>query len=318
MSDTVAAIVVTYNRKDLLIVCLEALRNQTRKPDAIYIIDNKSTDGTPELLVEKGYIDQLPDINSTSNQVISHNITWAGNHQIQIRINYIRKFENDGGAGGFYEGMKQAYDTGYDWIWMMDDDGMADQKQLEHLLLSSNTHRIDFANALVVDINETDKLAFGLKNYKYKKEIVEKDVITNEINPFNGTLIRRSVPERIGFIKREMFIWGDENEYFKRANTSKITIATVINSIHYHPPSKSDYGNVFPFTSRYRVLLKPNHFSQYYYRNIGYINWKYSGRKDFWVTAILYCLYFLKLFRIRELVKFVNSYADGKLNQYKS
>ena len=46
----VSAVVVTFNRKELLIECLEALRRQTRPLDALYIIDNASTDGTEELL----------------------------------------------------------------------------------------------------------------------------------------------------------------------------------------------------------------------------------------------------------------------------
>ena len=35
---TVCAVVVTYNRKTLLLECFEALRKQTRPVDAIYII----------------------------------------------------------------------------------------------------------------------------------------------------------------------------------------------------------------------------------------------------------------------------------------
>ncbi|MCX7699187.1 MAG: glycosyltransferase, partial [Candidatus Goldbacteria bacterium] len=56
----VCAIVVTYNRKNLLIECLEALRKQTKVLDGIYIIDNCSTDGTAELLKELGYISRVP------------------------------------------------------------------------------------------------------------------------------------------------------------------------------------------------------------------------------------------------------------------
>ena len=74
MSDTIAAIVVTYNRKELLIKCLEAIRKQTHKPDAIYIIDNLSTDGTPELLLEKQYIPKLPNKELKENQQIKHQV----------------------------------------------------------------------------------------------------------------------------------------------------------------------------------------------------------------------------------------------------
>ena len=54
--ETICAVVVTYNRKELLIECLEALLKQTRQLDGIYIIDNSSKDETPELLKEKGFL----------------------------------------------------------------------------------------------------------------------------------------------------------------------------------------------------------------------------------------------------------------------
>ena len=45
----VAAIVVTYNRKQLLKSCIESLLNQSLKADII-VVDNMSTDGTREML----------------------------------------------------------------------------------------------------------------------------------------------------------------------------------------------------------------------------------------------------------------------------
>ena len=71
-----AAVVVTYNRKDLLLKNIEALTAQTRKDLLdILIIDNASTDGTKGQL--KSYID--------TNRIIYEN-TGA----------------NLGGAGGFH------------------------------------------------------------------------------------------------------------------------------------------------------------------------------------------------------------------------
>ena len=58
-NDTICAVVVTYNRKELLIECLESLKEQSRTLDAILIIDNASTDGTPEILLKNGYIDHI-------------------------------------------------------------------------------------------------------------------------------------------------------------------------------------------------------------------------------------------------------------------
>ena len=46
----ICAIVVTYNRLELLKLTIERLLNQTRKLDEIIIINNASTDGTNEFL----------------------------------------------------------------------------------------------------------------------------------------------------------------------------------------------------------------------------------------------------------------------------
>ena len=50
MNKTVAVIVAAFNRKELLIKCIDALLDQSRAVDRIYIIDNASTDRTVELL----------------------------------------------------------------------------------------------------------------------------------------------------------------------------------------------------------------------------------------------------------------------------
>lgn len=50
MNEIVCAVVVTYNRKQLLRRCLSALLAQSRTVDEILLIDNASSDGTNEML----------------------------------------------------------------------------------------------------------------------------------------------------------------------------------------------------------------------------------------------------------------------------
>ena len=104
--ETICAVVVTYNRKNLLLECLDGIRKQTRPVDAIYIIDNASTDGTPEILKGNGYIPELPPLNLLEPYEIEHQVNNLvdGN---SIKIFYVRMHENTGGAGGFYEGVKR-------------------------------------------------------------------------------------------------------------------------------------------------------------------------------------------------------------------
>ncbi|ULH17600.1 glycosyltransferase (plasmid) [Deinococcus sp. KNUC1210] len=54
-----AAIVVTYNRRALLVQCLERLLSQTLPLERIYVIDNASTDGTAEVIPAHERIEYL-------------------------------------------------------------------------------------------------------------------------------------------------------------------------------------------------------------------------------------------------------------------
>ena len=53
MTETVLALVVTYNRLNYLKRCLEFLENQDRKINQILVINNDSNDGTQQFLEEK-------------------------------------------------------------------------------------------------------------------------------------------------------------------------------------------------------------------------------------------------------------------------
>lgn len=313
MRKTVAAIVVTYNRKELLIKCLESIRNQTHKPDAIFIIDNKSNDGTPELLLAKNYISKLPESDSNENQLIKSKVSSLSSPSENIEINYVSKFENDGGAGGFYEGMKRAYDTGYDWLWMMDDDGIADKYQLKELLNAPKKYK--YRNALVIDINDNSRLAFGLKGYSKVSEIVEKNFIENETNPFNGTFIHKEIPLKIGLIKKEMFIWGDEVEYTLRIKKNNFQTATICKAIHYHPKSKRNYKKIIPFL-KYKIDLYPDDKLHIYYRNQGFINKRYRGMKHETIFFLRHFIFHIFHFNIKQILRLLKYYYLGRSNKF--
>ncbi len=106
----VHAAIVTFNRGALLVECLRALLAQTVPVARIVVIDNASTDGTPELLAETALRDDP-------------------------RIRYERQERNLGGAGGYSRAVELARE-GADWVWVMDDDAEARPDALERLLTS--------------------------------------------------------------------------------------------------------------------------------------------------------------------------------------
>jgi GT2 family glycosyltransferase len=105
----VAAVVVTYNRKALLVECLRALLAQTRPVERIHVVDNASTDGTRELLAAEGLLE---------------------------RVEYDRLEINGGSSGGFAHGVAVAREGDADWLWVMDDDAEPERDCLERLLAS--------------------------------------------------------------------------------------------------------------------------------------------------------------------------------------
>ena len=316
MKQKTAAVVVTFNRKELLIKCLDSIRYQSLKPDVIFIIDNFSSDGTPDFLLEKNYIGYLPEINLFENQLIEYQVNSLNGSDKTIKVFYIRKYSNDGGAGGFYEGMKQAFDYGADWIWMMDDDGLTDKEQLSKLIEGAQNFGLEYSNALVTNIDNKDQLAFSLGGFSSVEEVQKQKVIFNVMNPFNGTLISRNLIDKIGFIKREMFIWGDETEYTNRVRKNGFKIATITEAIHLHPLMKGTFEQVFPFFNNAKVIVKPAHFSHIYYRNLGYNQKNYASEKSTNVVYYLYVIYFLTRFKFRELIKFSKYFKKGIKNNF--
>ena len=290
MSDKVLSVIVTYNRLNDLKVCIENVKGQTYKNLDILVVNNGSIDGTTEYLAAQ-----------TDIKVINQN--------------------NLGGAGGFYAGMKYMMDNGYDWLWMMDDDGVPDSNQLETLLAFNKKTGYAFLNALVIDKSDHKKFAFGPLNghrYVYVDEVTGKEDFNVMIHPFNGTFIKRDVIEKIGLIKKECFIWGDEQEYTARACRAGYTAHTVTTAMHYHPTEKGRKGRVFPGLTHKNVLVKPKHLSHYYYRNQGYIDHTYNNYHHIFTKFIIRnSVYFFRTGQFKELCKLYKYYIRGWHNNYK-
>ena len=204
--DKAIAIIVTYNRRQLLSECIAALNKQTRKPDAILVVNNDSTDDTE---------------------------VWL---QQQKEIAFITQ-KNSGSAGGFCTGIEWAFKKGYTWMWCMDDDGYPKNDALENLLLAENGE-VRLLNCAVLDRENKDTFVWKTKHYKSHNDVKE-NIIDGIAHPFNGTLIHRKIVETVGLPDAKLFVWGDETEYYYRiVQKNKIPPCTVTNSIHYHPSTR--------------------------------------------------------------------------------
>lgn len=209
-TDRVCAIVVTFNRKELLVECLRALQAQERSVEEILVVDNASTDGTADLVRQ-----QFPD------------------------VELLALTKNGGGAGGFYEGMRWAFEKGYDWLWLMDDDGKPAPDCLQELLSHKNSD--GKAQVLVPMQRDRSGRTYGAGTWdKYyvdvSNELAEgKQAATGDyLFAFVGPLISRKVVERIGLPRREFFIWFDDYEYGLRVHRDLPGSVTVVPGAVFH------------------------------------------------------------------------------------
>jgi len=293
MSDSVCAVVVTYNRKDLLIECLEALKKQTRPIQGIYLIDNDSTDGTPELLLEKGYISELPPQNLKEpweKEFIIQNLTNGE----EIKLYYVRMHENTGCSGGFYEGVKRGYERGYDWLWLMDDDGEPKEDALEKLERYFYLDDVCALAPLKVDRNMNilhyHRGYFNFRNVFFMIREVDENELQKEIveidhASFVGILVNREAIRKIGYPKKEFFIHSDDVEYCVRLRSiGKILL--VPKSIIFHKEASRADGIEIKFLG---IEIRRKNFSKFwlsYYgrRNLVWLFKKYSKNR-----VLFYC-----------------------------
>ena len=239
--------------------------------------------------------------------------------EITIPLTYIRLEHNIGGAGGFYTGMKRAYDTHlYDAVWVMDDDGEPDSKCLSNLLKYVDEY--PYISPLVVCTDDDSKLAFGTLGsvdvYSLKDKY-QNGIIFNHANPFNGVLLSNDFIEKVGFPKKEMFIWGDENEYEARGYSRGFTSITVLDAIHKHPKDRLVLYK--DFLGREKIIWVESELRRYCkYRNTAYVLKTYKG----WLNLIFYIFRYSLFFMINRRLDckgfnlFLKAVSAGITNQF--
>ena len=215
MTETVAVVVVTYNRADLLERMLAGLAALETRPDAVYVVDNASSDHTPAVL------DRAANLGLVS----------------------MRLPENLGGAGGFRAGLKAAYDAGFDRIWLMDDDVvpapdcltvllgideaclMAVREDSAGRLVEKAAIRFDLRNPLAV----RPKTASVDSSYASRADLPA--LVEIEIVAFEGFMLRREVVAAVGLPDDSFFIFYDDVDFAIRARRAGYRIWAVRDAV---------------------------------------------------------------------------------------
>lgn len=189
----VVAVVVAYNRRDLLLEVLGALALQDTALDRIVVIDNASTDDSAVVAAAAGPLVDL--------QVLER---------------------NTGGAGGFAAGLAIALEHhAPDWVWMMDDDTVPTPSALSELLAAVAGTETVVAGSRVIWTDGSDHPMNTPRQKPFvtraeREAAATRGLLAVRSSSFVSMLARADVVRAEGLPLADYFIWNDDFEYSTR------------------------------------------------------------------------------------------------------
>jgi len=225
----VVAVVVTYNRRDLLLEALAAVSAQTRAPDSVIVVDNASSDGTAAAVRTKFPAVQLAELT-----------------------------QNSGGAGGFAYGMAQALAGHADLIWLMDDDTVPEPGALEALLAARDRHPVPPPALVASRVIWTDGRAHPMNTPRTKPFVSKAERLSAEAAgctpirsaSFVSILVDAGECRLRGLPQADYFLWNDDFEFTTRLLRGNVGLLCPA-SVAVHKTATFGGTNVDPGQQRF-------------------------------------------------------------------
>ena len=209
---SVLAHIHTMNDAAVIEQLLDALRHQTRPPDAILIVDNASTDET---------------------------LDRAFSEAVKI----VRNPKNLGTSGAIRIGFAHALEHGFDWTWIFDADSVPEPDALEKLLAfferlpPARREQVGFLGGLpLTAAREVKEPPISLEGGRMRRlPVVSVQEFTQcDCSLWSGSLFRMAAVARIGLPSADYMLDIAEVEYGYRARQLGLTSYIVHNGVIHH------------------------------------------------------------------------------------
>jgi len=239
------AVIVTFDRPELLSHCIQALLRQDRLPNDILIVDNGSN----------------PPASAP----------FSGGAPITV----LRRSAGFGPASAYRFGIDAAIGRAADHVWLMDDDAAPAQDDcLSRLLATASVENAAITSPLVVDIDHTERLAFPMRirgrTMFHTHELADVARVRGFAHLFNGALIAASAFETVGLPDERLVIRGDEVDFMLRVRRAGLLVVTDCRTQFLHPGSGPEIHPILG--GRFYAVVPPDPLKRaYQFRNRGWI-----------------------------------------------
>jgi len=215
----VAAVVVSFNRRELLASTLAGIAAGVRRPDIVVVVDNASTDGSADFVREGDF---------------------------GLSVDLVELGTNVGGAGGFAVGMERAVLTHHaDLVWVMDDDTEPQEHTLSALLTAWESYSADPASrpsVLASKVLWTDGREHPMNTMRTRflaspgqrrrAELVGGRPIRSA--SFVSCMLDAAVIRELGLPVVDYFIWVDDFEHTMRLSRDHDAIQVPASQALHH------------------------------------------------------------------------------------
>lgn len=219
--EKIAVVIVTYKRQQLLAGLLDSLCELNVAPWRVIVVDNENSSDTAAV------------VEACRARVCAGETAalWPLGAQALI---YAPQQENTGGSGGFYAGVKAAYELGAEWFWLMDDDVVVLPDAIDKLRRWMPGHGVVQGSRLDYDggpfywqYHFIEKL--GIYDPLATAKFDESGAKMTNTACFEGGLFSRAVVDQIGFPDKRFFIYWDDCVYGYLA--SKVADSVVVKDV---------------------------------------------------------------------------------------
>ncbi len=235
------AVVVTWNRRDLLRESLAGGEKQTHGAVDVVVVDNASTNGTAEMLRA-----EYP------------------------RLDVVRLTGNAGGAGGFAVGIERALTNGPELVWLLDDDTVPEPDAAGALVQAWSSYHPDperRPSVLASRVLWTDGRPHPMNTPRTKPVASRREERAAErvgCTPvrsasFVSIMCDASVVAERGLPIADYFLWNDDFEYTTRLIRGRVGLhcpaSVVVHKTKVFGGTDVDPGERFFYEVRNKAWL---------------------------------------------------------------